>query len=79
MKIFLMSFFRTLKNQILIFQFLIKKISKIYSQIFYLYKAVVERKGMSDGILPSLLVLAVVGKKIHDKLVNLIESAHFSR
>ena len=34
---------------------------------------------MADAILPTLLVLAVVGEKIHDELVDLVQSAHFSR
>ena len=32
---------------------------------------------MSDGVLPSLLVLAIVGKQVHDELVDLVQRAHF--
>ena len=34
-------------------------------------KAVVETQGMTDGVLPPLLILPVERKQVHDKLVNL--------
>ena len=48
-------------------------------KIYYLDETVVERKRVADAVLPTLLVLAVVGEEVHDELVNLVQSAHLSR
>ncbi len=42
----------------------------------HLDKAVVEAQRVSDRVLPALLILAVVGKQVHDELVDLAERAH---
>jgi len=31
---------------------------------------------VADGVLPALLVVAVVGEVVHDKLVDLVQSEH---
>ena len=42
----------------------------------HLDEAVVEAERVTNGVLPALLILAVVGKEVHDELVDLGESAH---
>ena len=43
-------------------------------------EAVVEGEIVSQGILPSLCVLSIVGKAIHDELIDVTEGEHlFSR
>ena len=44
-----------------------------------LQEAVVEAERVSDGVLPTLLVLTVEGKQVHDELVNLTKGQHFAR
>lgn len=34
-------------------------------------EAVVERERVSDGVLPTLLILTIVGKQVHDELIDL--------
>jgi len=40
-------------------------------------EAIVEGQRVTNGILPSLLILTIVGKEIHDELIDLAESKHF--
>lgn len=44
-----------------------------------LQEAVIEAEGVPDGVLPTLLVLTVEGKQVHDELVNLTKGQHFAR
>lgn len=39
----------------------------------YLHEALVEGQVVADGVLPALLVLAVVGEVLHDELIDAIE------
>lgn len=43
-----------------------------------LQKAVVETERMSNRVLPSLLVLPIVGKQVHDELIYLAKRQHFA-
>ena len=43
----------------------------------YFDETVVERQIVSERVLPLLSVLAVVGKLVHDKLVDVAEREHF--
>ena len=45
----------------------------------HLDKAVVEAERMTYGVLPALLILSVIGKQVHDELIDLGKSAHFGR
>lgn len=40
-------------------------------------KAVVERQVVADRVLPALFVLAIVGKPVHDELIDAVESDSF--
>lgn len=39
----------------------------------YLDETIIERQRVPDGVLPPLLVLSIVGKLGHDKLINVVE------
>ena len=42
-----------------------------------LHKTIIKRQAVTNGILPSLLILPVVGEKVHDKLIDFTECHHF--
>lgn len=44
----------------------------------YFEEAVVETERVTNGVLPSLLILSIVRKEVHDKLVYFTESEHFA-
>lgn len=41
-------------------------------------EAVVETERVANGVLPSLLILSIVRKEVHDKLVYFTESEHLA-
>ena len=42
-------------------------------------KTLVEAEVVSDGVLPSLLVVPVIGKVLHDELIDSVQSETFLR
>lgn len=45
----------------------------------HLEKTIIEAERMSNGILPSLLILSVIGEQVHDELINFTKGQHFAR
>src|SRR6218665_933113 len=41
-----------------------------------LHEAVVERETVANRVLPATLLLSIIGKVVHDELIDFVESAH---